>query len=120
LGEVKDEQAKIEAILQEIDNSADFEDRDVTLEIRSVKNIQELIVKEVFVTRLGTSLNLALSEEGIIVKRSEVEVEKLVQYISFYKIRVVYPRTFPNDPHSTDLPFCRIRVPPAERKGGSG
>ena len=78
-----------------------------------------MIIKEVYVHRLKTSLNLALSLDGIIVKRSIVDVQKLIQYISFYKIQLIHPHTSPNDPFLSTFQFCRLKVPAIEGKGSS-
>lgn len=40
------------------------------VEIEGVKNIMEVIVKEVEVTRLGINIRLAVGEDGIEIKRS--------------------------------------------------
>jgi hypothetical protein len=77
------------------------------------RNIEEVIVKEVWVGRLGISLSLALSGEDTIIKRSPVEVSKLTHYINFYHTRVIHVL---NEP-VRQLRLCRLRVPQREKRG---
>ncbi len=105
------EEDPIESILQEIDNSKGLEEKDLLLSVAFEKNIEELIVKEVWVGRLGISLSLALSGDDTIIKRSPVEVERLKHYINFYQSRVI---NIFNEP-VRQLRLCRLRVPQVER-----
>jgi hypothetical protein len=95
--------------LAHIENSKDLEERDVVLEMVSVKNIAEIIVKEVSVIQLGMNIELTLKEEGIVVKNSEIDRSKLLEYISFYEINT-RPKMYNADPISSAFRLCRMKV----------